>query len=145
MPFDKQRTERLRSFFEQLQRFGSASDVEGLARMYAPTIMIAGPNGAQVITAAALVQAIPQRKRLFEAAGHRKTTLTSIEPAMLTNRYSLVRTEWQWTFEHQPAGPVVVTLPSTFVVDLVDDAPQIVLYLMHEDVAAVLRQRGLLS
>ena len=51
----------LRAFFERFQSLSAASDLEGLAAMYAGYVMIAGANGAQVVSSADLQRAIPRR------------------------------------------------------------------------------------
>ena len=130
--------------FERFQRRGAPADPTALADMYAATLMVAGPGGAQVLTSADLLRAIPKREALFDAAGHQSTTLVGFEEQALTPRYSLVRTEWQWLFGRPSRERVAVTLPSTYLVDRLGATPQIVVYIIQEDIGAVLRQRGLL-
>jgi len=137
-------TERLRAFFERFESLSAASDVDGLVAMYAPTFMIAGPHGAQVVRSADILRAIPQRKQLLDSAGHRETALVGFEETPLTDRYSLVRVEWRWRFEPAGVKPTMITLPSTFIVDCAGDVPHIVLYMNETDVATVARERGLL-
>src|SRR5262249_51759896 len=95
----KSSTGRLRSFFESLTTMSAKAEIEGLAAMYAPMVMIAGPGGAQVITSADLLRAIPKRKQLFESAGHRSTALVGFDETGLSDRYTLVRTDWEWLFD----------------------------------------------
>src|SRR5882724_138956 len=91
-------TEGLRSFFRAFERENAAADVEGLARLYAPAILVAGPDGSQVVSRDDLLRAIPKRKQMFEAAGHRSTKLAGLQETRLDDRYTLARTEWQWQF-----------------------------------------------
>ncbi len=130
--------------FERFQRHGSSADASALADMYAETLMVAGPGGTQLVTSADLLRAVPKREALFDAAGHRSTTLAAFDEQPLTPRYSLVRTEWEWLFEHPSGEPVTVTLPSTYIVDRLGETPRIVVYIVHEEIGAVLRHRGLL-
>jgi hypothetical protein len=136
--------EGLRAFFERFESLSAASDVDSLVAMYAPNFMIAGPNGAQVVRPADILRAIPKRKQLLDAAGHRETALVGCEETPLTDRYSLVRVEWRWRFERAGVKPTTITLPSRFIVDRAGDVPQIVLYMNDTDVATVARERGLL-
>jgi ketosteroid isomerase-like protein len=145
MPRKKIPAEGLRSFFERFQSLSAASDVQGLAAMYAGSVMIAGANGAQVVSSADLQRAIPKRKQLLESAGHQDTTLVGFEDTVLSDRYSLVRAQFQWHFKGADGQPAIVTLPSTFVVDRGGDSPHIVLYLNEYDVVSVLRERGVLA
>jgi hypothetical protein len=79
--------------FETLHALSAASDIEGLAAMYKPTVMIAGLNGTRIVTAAVMLQAIPKRRQLLESAGHRRTTLVGFDDRALTDRNSLVRAD----------------------------------------------------
>ncbi len=133
--------EAIVAFFRRFERSSAAGDVDALVALFAPSFLMAGPSGAQVVKASDMVQAIPRRKQMFAAAGCTATTLQSIVDTPLDSRYSLVRTEWRWTFEQ--AGPATqITLPSTFLVERAADGPRIVCYINHADIQAVLRDRG---
>src|SRR5262245_16658449 len=136
----KIRTEGLREFFERFETVSARSDADGLVAMYASNVMIAGPSGAQVVTAADILRAIPKRRQLLDSAGHRETALLSCEETRLTDRYSLARLEWRWRFERAGIEPATITLPSTFIVDCAGDLPQIVLYMNDRDVTTVVRE-----
>src|SRR5262249_47250594 len=142
MPHQKIPTGGLRAFFERFQSLSAASDVEGLASMYAGNVMIAGANGVQVVSSADLQRAIPRRKQLLESVGYQDTALAGFEETSLGDRYSLVRAQFRWQFHAANGQPATVTLPSIFVVDRGGDAPHIVLYLNEHDVVSVLRERG---
>lgn len=144
MAMTKEHTEGLRPFFERFQTTNATADVENLIELYASNVMVAGPAGPTIVTAANLLSVISKRKQLMDDAGHRQTVLVGFEESPLTPRYSLVRTEWQWVFDLASGEQTTVTLPSTFVVDRSGDAPHILVYILHDDVTAVLRRRGLL-
>ena len=132
----------VRAFFERFQSASAASDVDGLAAMYGVNVMIAGPNGAQVVSSAQLLQVIPKRQQLLASIGHVDTTLVGFDETRLTDRYSLVRAQFQWRFKPAATGPV--SLPSTYIVDRGGDELKIVLYMNEQDVVSVLRDRGVL-
>jgi hypothetical protein len=134
----------LGAFFERFQSLSAVSDVEGLAAMYAGNVMIAGANGAQVVSSADLQRAIPRRKQLLESVGYQDTALVGFEETALTDRYALVRAQFRWHFKPANSQPTTVTLPSTFVVDRGGESPRIVLYLNEHDVVSVLREQGAL-
>ena len=145
MSHQKIPTEGLRAFFERFQSLSAASDVEGLAAMYAGNVMIAGANGAQVVSSADLQRAIPRRKQLLESVGYQDTALVGFEETALGDRYALVRAEFRWQFNAGNGQTATVTLPSIFIVDRGGDSPRIVLYLNEHDVVSVLRERGVLA
>jgi len=144
MPHQEIATEGLRAFFERFQSLSAAADVERLAAMYAGSVMIAGPKGAQVVRSADLQRAIPKRRQLLESAGYQDTALVGFEETTLTDRYALVRAQFRWRFQAANGEPATVTLPSTFIVDRGGDSPCIVLYMNEQDVVSVLRERGVL-
>jgi len=145
MPHQEIPTGGLRTFFERFQALGAVSDIEGLAAMYAGHVMIAGANGAQVVSFADMQRVIPKRKQLLESAGCQDTALVGFEETVLSDRYSLVRAEFRWHFKAANGQQDTVTLPSAFVVDRGGDSPHIVLYLNERDVVSVLRERGVLA
>jgi hypothetical protein len=134
----------LRAFFERFQSLSAASDVEGLAGLYAANVMVGGASGVRIVSSADLQRAIPKRKQLLDSIGYQDTELVGFEEVGLTSRYSLVRAQFQWQFKPANGEPIIVTLPSSFVVDRGGDAPHIVLYLNEQDVVSVLRERGVL-
>jgi hypothetical protein len=137
---DEFATEGLRSFFGAFERESAAADAEGLARLYAAAILVAGPNGSQIVSRDDLLRAIPKRKQMFEAAGHRSTKLAALQETKLDDRYTLARTEWQWQFVPRGDAPTELTLPSTFIVERLNGELRIVVYMMHHDIARALAQ-----
>ncbi len=140
---DELATEGLRSFFQAFEASSDSTDVDALVRMYAPAILVAGPHGAQIVKTADLLAAISTRKEMFDAAGRRSTKLAALREERLDDRYTLARTEWRWEFAPRGDAPTELTLASSFIVDRSNGDPRIVVYLMHHDVGAVLKARGL--
>ncbi len=134
-------TVRVRPFFETFAARNAAGDVEGLLQMYAPTIMVAGPNGTSMVPSSALAAAVRSRKQRFEALGLSSATLVSSEATTLNDRYTLARTEWRFDLAHLHGDPV--TLSSTFLLEHAGDATRIVMYMNLHDIMAVLRERGI--
>jgi hypothetical protein len=141
-----EQTGTLRSFFELLEsKSAIASDAEALVGLYAPGFLYAGPDGTQVVKATDLSVEIPKRKQLFDSIGRRSTTRLSLHETRLDDRYTMVRTEWQWQFDRGSDLPAEITLPSTFIGERSRDGPKIVFYLAHADIMTVLRARGPLT
>ena len=131
------------ALFERFEHEGPKTDAEPVQQMYADSFLVAGPGGTQIVKVADLAFAARKRQQLFDAAGCTSTRLAAILETPLDERYSLVRTEWRWRFE-RGAAVTDVTLPSSYLVEQSPDGPRIVCYIMHADIAAVLRARGLL-
>jgi hypothetical protein len=140
----KIRAEGLRPFFQAFENASATTDVDALMRLFAPAILVAGPSGSQIVKAADLMMAIPKRKQMFAAAGCQSTTLVGVHEQRLDDRYTLARTEWRWQFTPNGRVPADLTLPSTFLVEQSNDEPRIVVYLMHHDIGAVLKEHRLI-
>ena len=135
----------MESFFRTFEQLSADSNAAELAGLYAPSFLLAGPSGSQLVRAGDLQQAIPKRKDLFKTLGCTSTHLATLQETSLDDRYSLVRTEWQWRFERSPDALVEFTLPSSYVVERSPDRWQIVAYIPHADIMAELRGRGILA
>ena len=134
----------MESFFRTFEQLSAESNAAGLAALYAPSFLLAGPGGSQLVRAADLEQAIPKRKDLFKTLGCTSTHLATLQETVLDDRYSLVRAEWHWRFERS-SEVVEFTLPSSYVIERAPDHWQIVAYIPHADIMAELRRRGLLA
>jgi hypothetical protein len=132
-----------RTFFETFERNTAAGDADAIASLYAPSFLMAGPNGVQVVKASDLRLAIPKRKQMLESAGCSAARLVSLQENKLDDRYSQVRTEWQWRIQREGTAPAEITLPSTFIVEKSSEGLRIVFYLSGE-LMATMRERGLL-
>ena len=135
----------MESFFRTFEQLSAEWNAADLAGLYAPSFLLAGPSGSQLVRAADLQQAIPKRKDLFKTLGCTSTQLATLQETSLDDRYSLVRTEWHWRFERSSEALVEFTLPSSYVIERSPDRWQIVAYIPHADIMAELRRRGLLA
>src|SRR4029434_3458889 len=106
----------MESFFRTFEQLSAESNAADLAALYAPSFLLAGPSGSQLVRAADLQQAIGKRKDLFKTLGCTSTHLATLQETVLDDRYSLVRTEWHWRFVRSEA-PVEFTLPSSYVIE----------------------------
>lgn len=124
--------------FQHANALGSASS----AALFADTFLAGGPDGAKPVSAAAFAPALDKRKQLFDSLGSRPAELVSVDEILLDTRYTLARTCWRMAFlrPDHPAEEVFVN--STFLLDL--ETQRILVYLAHQDIFDVLRQRGIL-
>ena len=132
----------LARFFETYQQANNG-DGALAAALFADTFLAAGPDGATAVPAAAFAPALQKRKKLFSRLGSQGAELVFLEETPLDGRYALARTRWRMTFRREGRPDEVLLVDSTFLVDLV--AERILVYLAHQDIFAILRQRGLLA
>ena len=131
-------------FFQSFASANSSGDIHTIVSHFADVFLAAGPQGAQSVRAADFALAVPKRKQLFESLGCRSTALVSLQETTLDPSYTLVRTQWEFTFVPDQSQPQQVLANSTFLVHTVPEAFKIVLYLANQDIMAVLKEHGLL-
>jgi hypothetical protein len=134
---------RVQSFFETFAAKNAAGDVDGLLQLFAPTVMIAGPNGTNVLPSNAMAAAIRSRKQRLDSLGVPSATIAGCELTPLSDRYTLARTQWRFDLSRLHSDPV--TLSSTFLLEHVGAETRIVVYLNHHDIMALLRERGVVN
>ena len=119
-------------------------EVETLVSRFAETFLVAGPDGARVVKASDFALILPKRQQMFEQMGHRSTKLESVVVTELDGRYVMAETKWRMTFADSEGQVSAVLLGSTYVLDTKDKLA-ILLYLTHQDITTVLRERGILQ
>jgi hypothetical protein len=134
----------MRRFFEALEISSETANVTVLVNLFADPLIVASSNGAQVVKASDLARMIPKRKEMLDAAGCGTAKLVSLNETALDDHYSMVRAEWRWRVTSRGNESQEITLPSTYIVRRSSEGLQIVFYLAHGDITAVLRERGLL-
>jgi len=135
--------DRANRFFETFAAKNATGDMDGLLRLFASTVMIAGPNGTTALPSNAMAGAIRSRKQRFDALGLPSATVAQCNATALSDRYTLARAEWR--FDLSRLHSESVTLSSTYVLEHSDDGTRIIFYLNEHDIMAVLRERGIVT
>jgi hypothetical protein len=130
-------------FFQTYQLHNSSGDLPAIVSHFADTFLAVGPQGAQCVRATDFAIALPKRKQLFESLGSQSTALVSIHETSLDDRYVLARTQWQMTFDRE-GNTQNILVDSTFLLDTGNADVKILLYLPHQDIMQVLKDRGIL-
>jgi hypothetical protein len=135
----------LRVFLEKFEANAKMGSAEETVEQFADVFMAADPSGARPVPRSVLLMVIPQRRKLLASVGNSVTTLASVKETRLDERYVLLETEWLVKFERGGGRSEDLTLRSTFVLYRSDDGIRIVLYLHHQDLMSVLRDKGYLT
>ncbi len=136
--------EKVKAFFEGVERASNTLDLELIATQYADVFMFADPSGTRVIEKGKLLAALPQRQAFFKRAGHQFTRILSYDETWLDARYVLVHVHFLMRFQTPLQAAIDAQLDSTYVLYLAGDALQIVFHLESDDVQQALRARGVL-
>ena len=137
-------TEAITTLLRAFERNSTRDDVAALAQCYADNFLAAGPAGVSVVNRHDFALALPRRKAMFDQMGCRSTKLDSVTVTKLDDRYAMAETTWRMTFAHGEDKLSEVCVGSSFIFDIKDDL-KILFYLSHQEIAAVLRERGILK
>jgi hypothetical protein len=136
-------TPPLSEFFATFQHnSNNGTEAETLSQ-FAATFLAGGPDGAKPVPANLFAPALAKRKELFEKLGCRSTQLISLDETPLDTRYTLARTRWRMTFSRPDLTEQNFEVASTFLIDA--QTQQILVYLAHQDIFTILRQRGIMT
>jgi hypothetical protein len=129
-------------FFRRFELNNNKNDFSAAVSQFADTFMAAGPQGAQCVRASDFALALPKRKQLFESFGCHSMQLIRVDAHSLGERYSMAYTRWKMNFAKGDLSTDPVFVDSTFIVETNEQQSRIVLYLAHQDVTAILTERG---
>jgi hypothetical protein len=126
------------AFFAEFERAGNVLDLKSIEAQYAPFFLSADPNGTQPVPRDAFLAALPKRREMFASVGGTVSHLTGIRETQLDADYVLVDTDWVMSVG---AGGEDIDLSSMFILRNDGGDLRIVLYLNHQDVAALIAAR----
>lgn len=112
--------------------------LEPAPKKFADIFMNADPHRCGPVERASLVTALPRRRALFESAGAGPLRLLSGDDEDLGDGYVLARTVW----ETQLRSGNTLQLRSTYILRRVDDSFEVVFYLNHQDLPALLASKS---
>jgi hypothetical protein len=136
--------DRIGRFLREYERNNNAGDMDAVVGQFADVFMIADPHGVRTVRASDFAVALPRRKKLFDEIGCRSAELVAMTEMRLDSRYGMAETQWRMVFSRSDGREEVLLVNSTFLVDTGGDAMKIVLYMPHQDIMGILRERGLL-
>ena len=137
-------TAAIEDFFRQFEYASRTADGERAASLFSDSFLMADPEGVKVVQASQLKAAIEQRRKMFQNLGHLSTALDTIQTTFLDENYALVKTRWIFQFA-AGNGVKEVGVPASYIVALIGPVPEIVFYLNHESLLAVLKRNGIIQ
>jgi hypothetical protein len=133
-------------FFQLYAQKSSEDDIPALVSQFTDPFVSADPHGTHCVRVDDFAAALPRRKLLFDRLGCKPAVLVSLQETQLDARYVLAKTKWRLDFTPTNSGDVEqVLVDSTFLVDTGGEEFKIVMYMAHQDIMQVLRDRGILK
>lgn len=131
-PADRPMEGELRRYFEEFNAGG--------ADLFHDTFLNLDPTTISFVTRDQLRASLPMRAKLFAALGVTGLTIADIDPIELDAQHVLVRTTWTASMTDPDAEPLV--LRSTYLLRRYEGSWQILAYLNHQDLKAMLATRA---
>ncbi len=133
-------------FFQLFAQKSSAESISAQVSLFADPFISADPHGTRCVRREHFAAALPKRKMLFDRLGCKPAVLVNLHETQLDARYVLARTTWRFDFSRaNPEEAEHLLADSTFLVDTGEEEFKIVMYMAHQDIMQVLRDRGLLQ
>lgn len=130
-------------FFALYSRHNDEGDIARIVSHFADPFLSASPQGTQCVRVADFAAALPKRKELFDRLQCQPTELVDLAETALDGRYVLAKTRWRMIFARD-TGPLEVLVDSTFLVDTGGEEFKIAMYMAHQDIMQVMRERSIL-
>ena len=137
-------------FFDLYASESAHHDIPAIVSHFTDPFLSASPSGTQPVRVADFAAALPKKKVLFDRLRSQPTQLIGLHETPLDSRYVLVRTTWRMSFLRDNGPAQQLDVDSTFLIDTgqpqTDPADfKILLYLTHQDLMQIVRDRGILS
>ena len=133
----------LRQYFDRYAQLASGSEPSALAALYAPTFIIAGPNGSEAFTNDnRVLDWLNQVSDFNRRHGLRLLRPVAIEEMSLSPIHSLARVTWGTRFEK--TGDRLITFDISYMLERFDDSWRILAYVSRNDQEDAMRVEGLL-
>ena len=128
----------VREFFDEFERNSAELAIDRIAAQFADTFMNADPQRVMAVPKAAFIAALPQRDRMFQAAGISRVRLKSVRETVLDSLHVLAATDWI----AESTDGTNIPLASSFILRRQGPSFVVVFYLNHQDIAEVLGARA---
>ena len=132
----------IRSFFSRFEQASNDGDSEGLGELFCDAFMNLDPNSATPVPREVLLATLPAREKLFGSIGIQGADLETVAETPLDADHVLVETTWRTRFAGTAPSQDPLTLHSTFLLHREDGRWRIAVYLNHQDIVAVIRERS---
>jgi hypothetical protein len=133
---------RIEALFRDYGKAFSELALQDTAQLYAATFIAAGPKGIISQTRKEFLANAAKAAEFYRSVGQKSAKALAMKETWYSKNYAMVTIHWGVTFEtlDKPAEFDV-----SYLVQLTDDPPRIILFISHEDEAETMKRLGLLK
>lgn len=133
---------RLERLFADYGKSFDALEMRRIAGLYAENFVAAGPGGVISQNREAFLANADKAAEFYRSVGQKSAEMKGTRECWFGDKYVMVTVHWAVRFETLP-DPVEFEV--SYLVQLTDAHPRIILFISHEDEAEAMRRLGLLK
>lgn len=133
---------RLEQLFDGYGRAFTALEMRRVAGLYATNFVAAGPKGVISQDRETFLANADKAAEFYRSVGQKSAEMKAAKETWFGDKYAMVTIHWAVTFASL-AKPVEFDV--SYLVQLTDDTPKIILYISHEDEQETMQKLGLLT
>ncbi len=128
--FGNRAGDAVRNLFAEYEKAFSALDLEGSERLFADTLISAGPGGVIAQGRSEFMKLAHRTALFYRSAGLISAKILSLQETPVSNEYALVNVHWGVTFRKSPDRPIEFDV--SYIVQKSDPGPRIILSISHQ-------------
>jgi len=132
---------RIEELFRDYGKSFSALEMRRIAGLYAEQFVAAGPKGVISQGRDAFLDNADKAAEFYRSVGQESAALLSARETWFGEHYVMVTIHWGVRFKSLPEP---VEFDVSYLVQLTDATPKIILFISHEDEQEMMQQLGLL-
>ena len=133
---------RIKALFEDYGKSFSALDLQNQAQLYADAFIAAGPKGVISQGRDDFLKNADKAAAFYRKVGQESAEIKSMKETWFSDNYAMVTVHWAAHFK-KFSKPVEFDV--SYLVQLTDDKPKIILFISHEDEEEAMKELGLLD
>jgi hypothetical protein len=131
----------IQTFFRRFEKASNDLDRETLGELFCDVFLSLDPSSAAPVPRDVLLAALPARGKLFESIGVEGADLLDLVETPLDEQHILVETTWRTRFRESIQSHDPLILRSTFLLRREGADWRVAVYLNHQDIMAIIRER----
>jgi hypothetical protein len=133
---------RIKALFEDYGKSFSALELQKQAKLFADDFIAAGPKGIISQKRDEFIKNADKAADFYRKAGQESVEIKSTKETWFSDKYAMVTVHWAAHFK-KLSKPVEFDV--SYLVQLTDEKPKIILFISHEDEQEAMKELGLLD
>jgi hypothetical protein len=133
---------RIKDLFEDYGKAFSALALQKTAELYSDSFVAAGPKGVISSTRDEFIENAGKAAEFYLSVGQERAEIKTMKETWFSDNYCMVTIHWAAHFKTLDKP---VEFDVSYLVQLTEEKPKIILFISHEDEEEVMKDLGLLK